>query len=385
MVNPDKIKDVDKILEAYNGEEETLFRQLHLKYVSNLRKRLDPEQKAHEEELLERARKLGTDLPPPPPPEEVRFDGLSVNDLIHRGEKLMDEAPEAPIVQRGANNNTNSAARQVPLINNESEVVPALEQLHVLTEANLSLAQDVAIAEQSVLQSRFRVILGKCLKSFNNAANHLLVINDIHAGIEFQVALSDAVWAYLKEAVLDTPLIHTNSVRVTVSASHAGGTTTQVDRNILASALREWSAQSPHTVAQRKSGGRWSFATSRTAWWMWPSTPAMRDAVPGKSLIYPTIHREQHRATNLNDASFPSLRDLISARAATTVGGNDNNVKMNHNYSSNGGNKSATSPNAALYDPARQQPGYWDHFAHQMSVLQSAPQLGGNVDHALRK
>ena len=98
----------------------------------------------------------------------------------------------------------------------------------------------------------------------------------------------------------------------------------------------------------------------------------MRDAIPGKSLIYPTVHREQHKATNLNDASFPSLRDLISARAT------------HYNSPSQKHDGTITSPNAALYDPSRQNPGYWDHFAHQMNVLQSTPELSG-VDQALRK
>lgn len=397
MVNPEKVGDVDKILQAFNGDEEKLFQQLHIKYVDSLRNRLDEHQREREEELLARARALGTDLPPPPPPPEIKLAGLTVEQLIEQGNALMASAPEPPLMLDRSSGgkgggNRRGAPTDIPLITGDHEVVSALEALHATSELNIKLVQEVAVAEQSVLQSRFRVILSKCLKAFNNAPNHLLVINDMHGGKEFQVALSDAVWAFLREAVLDTPLLHATSVRVSVSSSHTGGTT-QVDRNILAAALREWSAQCPHTVAQRmpdRGSNAWKFETSRTAWWTWPSMPSLREAVPGRSMIYPTVHRETHRATNLNDASFPSLRDLITARSTISGG-------SSYNGGGAGGASPATSAVAdrtiatnraqamhALYDPRRHQPGYVDHLVHHMAMMGASAELS-EADRVLRR
>jgi hypothetical protein len=175
----------------------------------------------------------------------------------------------------------------------------------------------VAEAELAVFHERLRVQLEATLDdprlSQRCEPGDRLTIT--HSQRRFSVPLSDALWRYVLEGPLQAPLPAPKFgpglvCSVGVVGLRAAGTfkPLDVDVNVMAAAMREWSRQLPHTVTEddavsdatagsslvditgrprvpAPSPGRTRYHASSELWWAWPAPVQRRRGVDPVSLF----------------------------------------------------------------------------------------------------
>lgn len=204
-----------------------------------------------------------------------------------------------------------------------------LQMLKQLIEDNRALAEEVAVAEQQVLQKRFEVKYLKLVSPVVQGSNsrqknvpsalHPLQSDEIFLSSklmlvsdrdrQFEVPCTASEVAYIQQGPLEAPWslddgdhCHVQFQRLDNQSSKAKRgprddlaladaeeAPSKVMRTVLAMAMRIWSRNRPHTVIERLPSGDTSTHTSTILWWQWPSPCEGQRGVAPESLLHTNI------------------------------------------------------------------------------------------------
>jgi hypothetical protein len=245
----------------------------------------------------------------------------SVAALLAQGQELLNASPPPGAATPAARSATPSSVA-APAAADAAERDEAgyrrqVKELESLVERNLALAQQVAEAELAVFHERLRVQLEATLDdprlSQRCEPGDRLTIT--HSQRRFSVPLSDALWRYVLEGPLRAPLPAPKfgpglvcSVGVVGLRAAGAFKPLDVDVNVMAAAMREWSRQLPHTVTEddavsgaptgsslvditgrprvpAPSPGRTRYHASSELWWAWPAPVQRRRGIDPVSLF----------------------------------------------------------------------------------------------------
>jgi hypothetical protein len=297
-----------------------------------------------------------------------------------------------------------------------------LQMLKQLIEDNRKLADEVAIAEQQVLQKRFEVkylkTVGTTLSedsggsqseinknSERSTAAMLMIIADRDR--IFEIPCTHAEVTYIRQGPLDAPwslddsehcqvqfqLLEGLSSRKKLGGALAGGAVgsrednvtpdtseppSKVMRTILAIAMRVWSRRRSHTVTERLATGDVLTHTSSILWWQWPTPCEGQRGVAPESLLNPGSFAdgfdrallrvdEEIRAPLAAERRVTPLHDEVCHLLTSTPSQRQRGGTLR-----DGGDDDDASPT--------RQETFWKYFVHQYGALSRAapaPLVGG--------
>jgi hypothetical protein len=292
-----------------------------------------------------------------------------------------------------------------------------LQTLKQLIDDNRRLAQEVAAAEQQVLQKRFEMKYIKLVvapsdrtSSIGSAAapSHVSstsLTNDapsvamivVDGDRQFEVTCTDAEMTYMQQGPLDAPwsldesdhcFVHFNSLEGSSNHLNAkkqstvgirGGLSgvehaepSKVMRTVVAMAMRVWSRRHPHTVTERLASGEVTTHTSSILWWQWPSPCEGQRGVAPESLLH------IHGLLDGVDCALQRVDDEMRAASYAARRVTPLHDEVCHLLTGTPSDLGGHLTSVDSSSPDRRDT-FWQYFIHQYGALsrsQNVPEMG---------
>jgi hypothetical protein len=277
-----------------------------------------------------------------PQKQEVYTVALeSIREMIREGEALLANSPAQTLELRKKRHDdprrtlhdivlSQAEAREREEANKE---MMELKELELVVKENIELVNLVAQAEQQVLHKRLEICFLRCAEEGGpqqQSAGRGDILTISHEDRQLNIPMESYHWNYIRLGIGTCPRHHRSSL-ATIQSSNPSHQPKriQVDCNLVAAAMREWSRHEPHTVSELVDG-QWIFHSSATLWWNWPSVPTVVESIPALSLFDAEVHRS---AASAFGGTEQSLRDAVLLQSSgldggTTVGLTDETLRL---------------------------------------------------------